>query len=38
MQVKLIENARARFSEIEDLKRAGEMQDLETFEFLKNNE
>lgn len=38
MQVKLIENARARFSEIENLKRSGEMQDLETFEFLQKNE
>ena len=38
MQVKLIENASSKFSEIENLQRAGEMKDLETFEFLKKNE
>lgn len=38
MQVKLIENARDKFSEIENLKRAWEMKDLETFEFLQKNE
>lgn len=38
MQVKLIENASSRFSEIEELHKAWEMKDLETFEFLKDNE
>lgn len=38
MQVRLIENARDKFSEIENLKRAWEMKDLETFEFLQKNE
>jgi hypothetical protein len=38
MQVKLIKNAREKFSEIENLKQSWTTLDLETFEFLQNNE